>query len=118
MPNLWTPEDSHFLKYEKLVSALHIKVEDGFLGRSRAQWMKLLKEDEHLNNVPLSEWDDKATGFLLHHKANPCRPGWNLSMSEMVCAFKHAVRCQIVEKVCKNCGTLIDERGMCGGSED
>lgn len=95
---LWEADDTFEQKMDKLILALHIRVPDTFLGRTKEQWQRLYSEDVHLNNVPLPEWDSRAVSYIMFQgKKNPCRLGWNLSKSELVCAYKHAVINQIVK---------------------
>lgn len=90
-----TPWNSlpHEKKYAALNNALGIKVSSGFMGRTTQEWKALIEKDEHLNNVPISEWDKKALQFV--GRKNPLWKGWTLSLADMVCAFKRAVKTMV-----------------------
>ena len=45
-----------------------------------------IKEDEHMNNIPLRSWDQLATHFMV------VNPGHGLSLGEAVCMQKQAAR--------------------------
>jgi hypothetical protein len=94
---LWEEGDTYEQKMDKLISALGLRVPGSFMGKTPEQWKKLYSEDVHLNNVPLKQWDIKAQSLMANHPKNPCRLGWNLSLSEAVGAFKHAVIRQIIK---------------------
>lgn len=90
-------EMPHEEKYRALYKALGITIPEGFMGYSREEWAKLLKEDEHLNNAAhLSSWDMYGARFA--GRANPLRPGWGLAPADIVCAYKRAVRDYIQAK--------------------
>lgn len=88
----------HVEKYRALVEALGIKLAENAFGRSDAEWQRLYSQDEHLNNVPLREWDRIANSYRQQKGAkNPLREGWNLSQSDLVCAYKQAMKDQIIK---------------------
>lgn len=76
----------HNNKYRLLYHAMAIKLGDTYKGRDRAEWWRLIQEDEHLNNVPLREWQSHFEGMR-----NPLWKGWTLSASDCVCMLKRCV---------------------------
>jgi len=76
-----------------------------FLGKIKAkyqkeEWARLLKEDKHLNNVPLAYWDRLADGsFVAMCRTNLEINGTcSASLSDSVCAAKTAVRIYVEEE--------------------
>ena len=87
----------HEEKYRALYKALGITIPDGFMGYTREEWAKIYKQDQNLNNAArLSTWDGYGARFV--GKPNPLRAGWPLSLADMVCAYKRAVRDYIQAK--------------------
>lgn len=87
----------HDEKYRALVKALGIKLADNPFGRTNEEWKELYKRDEHLNNVPLREWDRMGNAY--RRQANPLWKGWSLSQADLVCAYKSAMRDQIINPI-------------------
>lgn len=62
------------------------------VGVTLAELTEKLKEDEHLNNIPLGLWDRMAEHFMA------VNPGHGLSLADAVCMQKQAAR-DLVDKV-------------------
>lgn len=73
----------------RIVNGLGIDNVKSFLPRSIGYISEMLKQDIHLNNIPLKEWDYQAERIhgLLQRNKITC-----YSLSERVCILKEAAR--------------------------
>ena len=89
MTNKTTKE--HYEKYSGIAKkgGFSLAGKDEFMGRTKKEWIELYNEDEHLNNVPLKEWDI--------HFFNPwVRQNGVNSLCDCVCLYKHMVKYDII----------------------
>ena len=81
----------HYEKYDGMAKkgGFSLSGHDAFMGRTKEEWVDLYNEDEHLNNVPLKEWDMKFYNPVVRQN------GVN-SLCDCVCLYKHLVKRDIV----------------------
>jgi len=87
----------HREKFTKLAEKLRIKWPDEaktFMQRTLQQWSELYEKDEHLNNVPLSEFDLRYGAHLIVAGGAGLR-GW--SLSDTTCVLKTVIINKILE---------------------
>lgn len=89
----------HFEKYDKLTRATGIKFLSACITNSisRDRIKRALETDEHLNNIPLSQWDSIAIGCAEKALATHM-PYKYITLAESVCALKHVARYYIAEE--------------------
>jgi hypothetical protein len=82
----------HYEKYEKLAQQIGVDHLKPLIPFSRAAIIAALKENEHLNNLPLNykfTGIDKKGWDACHEYVIRFRPCRLLSISETVCLLKH-----------------------------
>lgn len=60
------------------------------LWHNKETWILLYREDNALNNVPLTRWDNLALAFRVYN------PSCQLELSELVCMQKRAAEVAIL----------------------
>ena len=93
----------HYEKYERLSEPIPTELADdlyeaptGSDDFGNLQYLYCM--DEHLNNIPLSRFDEKFTVVRrLVHKAN-ITPHGGLSLAESVCILKHIMIFRVLKK--------------------
>ena len=81
----------HYEKYQKIADMSGISFEnlDRILGYTKSDMILKYKENRHLNNIPLNQWDILASHMRIYYD----KP---LSLAEKVCLAKHCVVYQFI----------------------
>ena len=94
-------KDEHFKKYDALAKKIGIEKLVKLMPVSKAEMVRKLAEDKHLNNIPLRVWDRQAgcydsrhTRHFTMHFLDPWAPekANGLSLAERVCVLKHVAK--------------------------
>jgi len=87
------PETAHEKKYRTIIKQAGLAItKDTFMGRTREVWRSLYEKNEHLNNVPLREWDIIVCSYWTYQGRRVIR-----TLCDGVCAYKQLVKDWILE---------------------